>query len=105
MAFSLIETVGLYFAKKTINGAYNTTYNLLFGSDTYKINKKLDSIIEQNEILKKELFELKNNYSNKIIIYKDCELNLINNYIDKKNSNDYISKSMIVKSNNKKVIY
>ena len=102
MAFTLIESVGLYFVKKTINGAYNTTYNLFFGSETYKINKKLDSIIEQNEVIKKELYELKNNVSNnhQTIIYKNCELKLIDNYIVTQNNN--LSKSMFEKRKIKK---
>jgi len=99
MALILFECAGLYLAKKTINGVYNTTYNLLFGSETYKINKKLDYIIEQNEIIKKEL---KNNVSNnhQTIIYKNCELKLIDNYIVTQNNN--LSKSMFEKSKTKK---
>lgn len=104
MAFQIIECIGLYVAKKTLSGAYNSTCNILFGSDSYNIDKKLDSIIKQNETLKKEIFEIKNNISNnhKTIIYKNCELKLIDNYINTVPQNNNLSKSMYEKKKIKK---
>lgn len=106
MAFELIESIGLYFAKKTINSAYNTTYNLLFGSENNLINKKLDYIIEQGNILKKEMDDIKKNISNnhKTIIYKNCELKLIDNYINIIPCHNVISKSLYIKPSNRKQI-
>lgn len=106
MALELIECIGIYFAKKTINNAYNTTYNILFGSESHKINKKLDTIINQNENLKKEIYDLKNNISNNntTIIYQHCELKLIDNYINIiPYNNNMISKSLYINKQKKKI--
>lgn len=76
MALNVIGTIGWFLTKKTLDGAYNTAYHIIFGSESNKIDKKLDKLLKQNEILKKEINILKYE-KNEIINYENNNFNIV----------------------------
>lgn len=123
MAFSILSTIGWFVTKKTVDSAYNSAYNIITGSNQNTLDKKLDKILEQNKILKKEINILKNNnnYNNdnsnnnlniKIVddycsikkkkyikkLSKSCELN-------KKLKKNKLIKSDLIKYSNNELCY
>lgn len=96
MAFQMIVSVGWFLAQKSLDGAYNNVYGMVFGNDTSKLEKKIDLVIKQNELLRQELNklrekekkekldELKNNTENNI----EFVLSVTEDYIDVNNINN-----------------
>jgi cell division protein FtsB len=97
MSFELIFALGGFFAKKTVDYAYNSTYSLIFGSESSKLHKKLDKLIQQNDDLKKEIDILKSEYSNQ---NNNCnyELVILENYIENKNDNKLLYTNQLSKT-------
>lgn len=61
MSFEMLTTVGMFIASKTANGLYNKAYGFVFESDSTRLQKKLDKVLENQEQIHKEIENLKKN--------------------------------------------
>lgn len=57
--YTLANEIGVFTALTSLPTIYYSSKNLIFGSDTYRLEKKMEQIIKQNNNLKMELDKIK----------------------------------------------
>lgn len=59
LLYTLAGEVGLFATLTSLPSIYNSVKYIIYGSDTYRLEKKMEQIIKQNKVLKIELEKIK----------------------------------------------
>lgn len=57
--YAMLSEIGIFAICSSLPTVYNSMYYMLYGSDSYRLNKKMDMIIQQNKLLKLEVNKMK----------------------------------------------
>lgn len=102
MALNVIGSVGWFLARKTVDKVYTTAYHMMFGNETSNLEKKLDIILEQNEILRKEINFLKCEHEKNTKFYDETNnIVIVDDYCSTINQKKKLSKSCNINNTNK----